>query len=178
MTTPTPPELKALALKGFRSIAHQALNLADVNVLIGPNGSGKSNLIGFFRMLRFMLSSEQGLATYVGQAGGAAALLYDGPEVTPEIEAHLEIETERGINEYRFRLGYAADDTLFFLEERFRYSAANRPNRNPHWADLGAGHRSPKLLRPAEESSRRTQLTVLNLLRGLSVYQFHDTSDD
>jgi hypothetical protein len=124
-----------------------------------------------------MLASEQGLPIYVAQAGGASAILHDGPRVTPQIEAHLEIETGRGINEYRFRLGYAADDTLIFLEEQFRFSASNRPGRNPKWTDLGAGHRTPKLLTRSQDSQNKTQSTILHLLRGLGVYQFHDTSD-
>jgi predicted ATPase len=149
--------------------------MADANVLIGPNGSGKSNLIGFLRMLRFMLASEQGLPVFIAQAGGASAILHDGPKATPQIEAHLEIQTKRGINEYRFRLGHAADDTLIFLEERFRYSASNRVSRNPAWTDLGAGHRTPQLLKINQDS--QTQRVILQLLRGLAVYQFHDTSD-
>jgi predicted ATPase len=174
---PKEPKLTRLELKGFRSIATQSLDLADANVLIGPNGSGKSNLIGFLRMLRFMLASEQGLPIFVAQAGGASAILHDGPRITPQIEAHLEIATGRGINEYRFRLGHAADDTLIFLEERFRYSASDRSSRNPKWTDLGAGHRTPQLLSRSQDNLNRTQRTILHLLRGLAVYQFHDTSD-
>jgi predicted ATPase len=172
------PKLKQLTVRGFRSIAEQILRLGDLNVLIGPNGAGKSNLIGFCRMLRFMLSSDQGLATYVGQAGGASALLYEGPKITPQIEAHFEIETDRGLNEYRFRLGYAADDTFIFLEEKCRYSDAGRQGLNPYWIDLGAGHRSPQLLRPAKDNLQKTQHTILHLLHRLAVYQFHDTSDE
>src|SRR5713226_6455735 len=173
----TEPKLKRLHLKGFRSIGSESVSLTDVNVLIGANGSGKSNLIGFLRMLRFMLASEQGLAIYVAQAGGASIILYDGPKVTPQIEAHLEIETKRGLNEYRFRLGHAADDTLIFLEEQFRFSPSHIVGQNTNWTDLGAGHRTPQLLKLKQGQLNRTQTTILHLLRGLSVFQFHDTSD-
>jgi predicted ATPase len=173
----TEPKLKQLHLKGFRSIGGQSVSLTDANVLIGPNGSGKSNLIGFLRMIRFMLASEQGLPIYVAQAGGASAILHDGPKITPQIEAHLEIETGQGLNEYRFRLGHAADDTLIFLEEQFRFSPAKIIGRNTKWTDLGAGHRTPQLLKSKQDNLNRTQSTILHLLRGLSVFQFHDTSD-
>lgn len=149
--------------------------MTAANVLIGPNGAGKSNLIGFLRMLRFMLASEQGLPVFVAQAGGASSILHDGPKTTPQMEAHLEIRTEQGLNEYRFRLGQAADDTLIFLEEQFRYLPSNRDGSPPRWTDLGAGHRTPQLLKAPP--GKITQNVVLRLLRGLSVYQFHDTSD-
>jgi len=170
------PKLARLAVKGFRSIADQELALADINVMIGPNGAGKSNLIGFCRMLSFMVSSEHGLATFVAQSGGAGALLHDGPKKTPQIDARLRIDYQQGSNEYKFRLGHAADDTFIFLEEKCRYSASGRPE-NPHWIDLGAGHRTPQMLRSSQLSVQRTQKTILNLMRRLAVYQFHDTSD-
>jgi hypothetical protein len=89
----------------------------------------------------------------------------------------LEIETEQGTNEYRFRLGYAADDSLIFLEEKCRFSARERRGANPNWIDFGAGHRTPLLLRPEQGTLQRTQNNILYLLRRLAVYPFHDASD-
>ncbi len=170
------PRLATMEVAGFRSIRRQVIDFGNSTVLIGPNGAGKSNLIDFLRMLGFMLGSEKGLSTFVGLFGPASALLHDGPKQTQQIEAHLTISTDQGTNEYRFRLGYASDDSLIFLEEKCRFSAANRPHPNPSWIDLGAGHSSPGLLRAQENPVHRTQRTILSLLRSLQVYQFHDTS--
>lgn len=171
------PRLRRLQLAGFRSIEDCTVDFGDMNVLIGPNGAGKSNLIGFFRMLGFMLSTEQGLATYVGLSGGASTLLHDGPKRTPQLTAHLEVETTSGLNEYKFRLAQAADDSLIYVEEQCRFSAANKDSVAP-WINLGAGHRAPKLLTFPPDSLNRTPRTILHLLRGLQVYQFHDTSTE
>jgi len=163
-------------LGGYRSIRQQTIDFGDRTILIGANGAGKSNLIDFLRMLGFMLRSEHGLATFVGLYGPASALPHDGPKRTPQIEAHLWATTRQGTNEYRFRLGYGAGESLIFLEEQCRFSAKGRPAPNPRWIEFGAGHRSPALLRPPESPTNRTQRTILGLFRGLHVYQFHDTS--
>ena len=165
--------LASLDLAGFRSIVHQKVAFGDRTLLIGANGAGKSNLIDFLRMLGFMLGSEHGLATFVGRFGPASALLHDGPKRTQAIEANCCITTRQGRNEYRFRLGYAPGDTLAFLEEACRFS---RTERDARWMELGAGHRSPALLQPNMTANPRTQSTILDLLRRIQVYQFHDTS--
>jgi predicted ATPase len=167
--------LTQFELKGFRSIASADLSFGAVNVLIGPNGAGKSNLIAFFRMLAFMLSGPGGLARYVGQAGGATSLLHNGPKVTERIEARLVLETELGTNEYEFALAYASGDALYFDQERCRFSAKGR-SANPRWIDFGVGHSTPKLLEAPQAAAQKTQRTILSLLRGMQVYQFHDTS--
>ncbi len=167
--------LSKLELSGFRSIASEELDFRAVNVLIGPNGAGKSNLIAFFRMLSFMLSAEQGLARYVAQAGGASSLLHYGPKVTPAIRAHLVLETAQGTNDYEFTLAYAAGDSFYFERERCRFSARGQA-KNPRWIDFGVGHAAPRLLDAPQDAARKTQRTILSLLRGVQVYQFHDTS--
>ncbi|WP_048448829.1 AAA family ATPase [Methylobacterium tarhaniae] len=169
--------LSKLELDGFRSIASEKLDFRPVNILIGPNGAGKSNLIAFFRMLSFMLSTEQGLARYVAQTGGASSLLHNGPKITTAIRAHLMLETVQGTNDYEFELDYAASDSFYFERERCRFSAAGKPT-NPRWIDLGVGHTAPKLLDAPQEAARKTQRTILSLLRGVQVYQFHDTSSE
>ncbi|HTW68247.1 MAG TPA: AAA family ATPase [Acetobacteraceae bacterium] len=171
------PRLTKLEIIGFRSILHQTVEFGDRTVLIGANGAGKSNLIDFLRMLGFMLGSESGLATFAGLFGPASALFFDGPKQTPTLEAHLWIETSQGTNEYRFRLGYGAGESLIFLEEACRFSSRTRPSHNPRWTTLGAGgHRSPALLHMDATGNQRTQKTILELLRRVQVYQFHDTS--
>ena len=167
------PRLAWLDLAGFRSIERQKVSFGDRTILIGANGAGKSNLVDFLRMLGFMLGSENGLATFVGRFGPASALLHDGPKRTQAIEAHCCITTRQGTNEYRFRLGYASGDTLTFLEETYRFSPTVRAGR---WIELGAGHRSPALLQLTLAANQKTERTILELLRRLQVYQFHDTS--
>ena len=169
------PKLKRLRIEGFRSVVSAEIDFSDLDVLIGANGSGKSNLIAFLRLLNVMLSSESGLSLFVGRMGGAAALLHDGPKVTSSIRGEIAIATAAGLHEYIFALGPAAGDGVVFTEERIRFSPEG-PGGSPSRSDFGAGHRSPGLLRVGDDQGRTTQGTILRLLRGLSVFQFHDTS--
>ncbi len=176
-STSDTPKLVKLELSGFRSILHQTIEFGDRTVLIGPNGAGKSNLIDFLRMLGFMLGSDSGLATFAGLFGPASALFFDGPKLTPQFAAHIWIATSQGTNEYRFRVAYGAGESLIFLEEACRFSARVRPSHSPRWINLGTGgHRLPALLHMEGTGNSRTQKTILELLRRVRVYQFHDTS--
>lgn len=168
--------LTRLELKGFTSITEMDLDFTNLNVLIGSNGAGKSNMIKFFRMLSYMLSSPVGnLQIFVSENGGASALLHDGPKRTPQLEAALTLETGQGKNEYEFRLFYAAGDTLMFADEACRFSANTRATLASKQI-FGAGHREAALLARADQDAKKTAKTILNLLRRLVVYQFHDTS--
>ncbi len=167
-------KLRRLSLAGFKSIREVTdLEFGAINVLIGANGAGKSNLIGFFRMLNFMMTGA--LQDFIGRSGRAQSLLHYGPKVTPQLVAALEFETEKGLNRYECRLAYAAEDTLIFTDERvlFRHTGAAAPGR-PHV--LGAGHRESALRDAAREDA--TARFLAGALSRLRVYQFHDTSDE
>ncbi len=167
--------LKSVTIRGFKTIAAlDEFSPRPLNVLIGPNGAGKSNFVSFFRLLSWMLAPPGGLQEYVARAGGASALLHDGPETTREIEARLTLETESGDNDYACRLAYAAGDTLIFTEEKFRFSDRSFETLAP-WRSLDAGHREARLVAEAE-SGDTTARTILNLLRKCVVHQFHNTS--
>lgn len=164
-----------IVLRGFKTFPKLELDLRQLNVLIGPNGVGKSNLISFFRLLSYMVASPRGnLRVYVGQVGGAHTLLHDGPDRTREIEAELQIETEKGINEYSFRFFYGARDTLIFADERYRFRNHAATGDVP-WMDTGAGHAESALFDRAEQGMG-TPRAILGFLRQYNVHQFHNTS--
>jgi len=167
--------LTRVTLRGFKTIR----DLTDfepgaLTVLIGPNGAGKTNFISFFRLLSWALAGSENLQVHVSELGGASALLHDGPSKTREIEAWLTLTTDAGENEYKFRLFHAAEDTLIYAEESFRFSRSDRLTRAP-WTSLDAGHRGPKLSTRAAEGDR-TAGAVLAMLRKMIVHQFHNTS--
>jgi len=167
--------LDELEIRGFKSIREAELRPGRVNVLIGPNGSGKSNLIAFFRFLSYVISSPSGsLQRYVVENGGAGALLYNGPKRTREIEARLALQTEKGRNEYRFRLFHAAADTLVFADEACRFLPTGKLDGK--WTELGSGQKEARLLDRESNVAKTTRSTIAGLLRGLVVYHFQDTS--
>jgi len=101
-------------------------------------------------------------------------------------------------SEYSFRLAYAAGDTLIYAEEKCRSSGPDR-SATGQWITFTAGHReselikvaagdttaiavpgrNPSFVRTVTERTRsvNTAKTIMALLQGLIVYQFHDTSE-
>jgi len=148
-------------------------NPGQLTVLIGPNGAGKSNFISFFRMLSWTFGSPGNLQGYVGEHGGASALLHDGPGKTREIESDIKILTDSGEDQYYFRIAFAAKDTFIFADEKYRFLPANKPDWG--WRQMLAGHRESMLIEKAAAEDKNARF-ILNLLRKIIVYQFHNTS--
>jgi predicted ATPase len=166
-------KLKSFTIKGYKSIkAIEGFEPHPVNILIGPNGAGKSNFISFFKFLSWMLNSDGKLQEYVAYMGGANELLHDGADITKSIDALIELETPSGINEYAFSLMFAKPDKLVFREEKYRFSS-KRIQGESRWSSCGIGHVEAHL----PEVNNSTATAILNLLRKLIVYQFHNTSD-
>jgi predicted ATPase len=168
--------LESITLRGFKTIRElKDFAPGALTVLIGPNGAGKSNFISFFRMLSWALAPPGNLQDYLGRQGGAGGVLHDGPERTRDVEAHLKVATDAGLNEYYFRLAYAGGDTLIFTDEKYRFSSTAYETQ-ARWSTLGAGHREAALIDRAD-GNERTARTILSLLRKIAIYQFHNTSN-
>ncbi|MBV8357676.1 MAG: AAA family ATPase [Deltaproteobacteria bacterium] len=166
--------LSRFTLCGFKTIRElRNFEPGSLTLLIGPNGAGKSNLISFFRLLSWALVPPGQLQVYVAQQGGASAILHDGATRSREIETTLSLKTDAGLNEYSFRLFHAANDTLVFADEWFRF---RRPGHHDRPAPgLGAGHREAELISRAEEGNQTAGI-ILSMLRRIIVHQFHNTS--
>ena len=166
-------KLKSFTIKGYRSIKSiQGFEPKSINVLIGPNGSGKSNFISFFKFLSWMLNSDGKLQEHVAYLGGANDILHDGVDVTKSIDAVINLQTTAGVNEYAFSLMFAKPDKLVFKEEKYRFTRNNFTG-DARWSYCGVGHEEARL----PEVANPTSNAILNLLRKLIVYQFHNTSD-
>ena len=167
------PRLEQITLRGFKTIRElDGFVPGNLTVLIGPNGAGKSNFISFFRMLAWSLTEPGQLQLYIGRQGGAGTILHRGPAVTEEIEAELAVATDDGQSGYGFRLSQAASDTLIYADE---YCSFEWPGLGHSIPSANAGYREPKLLEWAGQGDRSAQL-ALAALRGIVVYQFHNTS--
>ncbi|PIP71540.1 MAG: chromosome segregation protein SMC [Nitrospinae bacterium CG22_combo_CG10-13_8_21_14_all_47_10] len=167
-------KLTKLSVSGFKSIcALDNFKLNKINILIGSNGAGKSNFISFFHLMNWMMASPGNLQEYILQLGGANAVLFDGAQTTESIKAELNIETKLGENNYFFRLAHGGGDVLRIMEERYRYSRFDFPSP-ADWTTLGAGHSEAEIINAAKTD--KTANTILSLLRGCVVHQFHNTS--
>jgi predicted ATPase len=99
--------------------------------------------------------------------------LHFGPKITPQIEAKLEFEVEKGVDAYHIRLFHAAGDTLIFAEETLSFLQTGWPS--PRTDELGAGHQETRIKEAAKEG-KPTAKMLEYLLNRCRVYHFHDTS--
>jgi predicted ATPase len=163
--------LKRIDIMGYRSIKNASVEFRALNVLIGANGAGKSNFVSFFKMLNEMMGAH--LQQYIGTTGRAKSILHFGPKVTPQVEAHLEFETDQVTDWYDLRLFHATGDTLVFAEETLRFQKTGYAT--PAIYDLGSGHQETRI---TDEVNRGNQTAKVfrHLLNQCRVYHFHDTS--
>ena len=166
-------KLKSFTIKGYKTIkAIENFEPRPINILIGPNGAGKSNFISFFKFLSWMLNSDGKLQEHVAYLGGANDILHDGADITKSIDAEISISNRHGINDYKFSLMFAKPDKLVFKEELYRFSRHNIDCKAT-WSSCGVGHEEANL----PQVNNQTTNIILNLLRKIIVYQFHNTSD-
>ena len=174
--------IENVRIRGFRSLAEVELSeIPRAAVLIGANGSGKSNFIRFFEMLSWMLRSRS-LGEFVAIHGGADDQLFGGNRTTPRMEAEISLRTQAGRNDYEFALSYAQPDRLIFTEEGFRFSRKTF-GTDAEWQYLDCPHDEAKIIDAAQtdeypSTNRETAQAIVNLLRNIVAYQFHDTSDE
>jgi len=166
------PQLTRIHITGFRSLRDVEVELSPLTLLIGANGSGKSNLLAALRMVPLMRT--QSLRRFVGEQGGASAILHYGSGTTKEVELELEFTVDGGKDTYAARLGYAAGDTFIFLDETVSFHAGGRAA--PRAVSLGAGHAESLLAERAKDSHATTERVVNGLLSRMSFFHFHDTS--
>lgn len=164
--------IRSVTIEGFRSLRDiQSLELPQLTVLIGANGAGKSTLIRFFEMLSWMLKAKS-LQEFVVRHGGGDDQFFMGARKTSRIHAELCLETAAGYNDYRFDLAHlSAGDTVMVMNEAYRFSDRSRSTKAP-WIELGQVGKESGLL----DQRNKTAITITNLLRQCSTYQFHDTS--
>ena len=91
------------------------------------------------------------------------------------------MRTDKGRNDYQFKLSHADTDSLYFSEEQFRFNGNDHTGEAP-WYSLGSTHEEAKIVEAAQavkpqDFNPATARVIVNLLRECSVYQFHDTSN-
>lgn len=171
-------KLTRLRVQGFRSLRDVDLELGSLSVLIGANGSGKSNLIEFFNLTSHMLSGDFQL--YVARRGGGSTILRYGPKTTPTISADFSFEEQELRSTYGFTLAFAEPDRLAFVEERVGSQRLGEPEQPPkrNYSLSRTESVLPKLATGAGAGEPSAiARAILERLRGLQTYHFHDTSE-
>lgn len=162
--------LSDIQISGFASLADVRLQPGRLTVLIGPNGSGKSNILRALRMVPLMRTSS--LQRFVGEAGGAGALLHYGPKRTQEIRVTLDFVQGEQRSVYQAQLGFAAGDKLVYLDESVGHQPS--PHAELQVTSLGAGHWESELRSAGTDNP--TAREVDYWISRLTYFHFHDTS--
>lgn len=160
--------MKSLSVAGYRSVRDATVEFGPLNVLLGANGAGKSNLLSSFELLGAL--ADDRLALYARERGGPDALLHNGPKFTAQLRFGVVLERLRYSVEIVFD-----DDGMAFVG---REGLAQRVRGGDFFAvsdffTQGGGQR-PALI--FEASAVPAAKSVLDALRSLRVYHFHDTS--
>lgn len=168
-------QLERLSLKGFRSIKQlEDFTLGTITVLVGANGSGKSNLIGFFRMMNYVM--QGGLQRFLQDGGGASNVLHFGPAHTRFLNANLAFRSDSGLNTYSCELTFASVDRLIFVQEevKFKRNGANFPLTIP--IENNEPSESTLSRRDINTENQPTETFIRKFLNKIRVFHFHDTS--
>src|ERR1035441_2354059 len=165
--------LDHIEVEGFKSIRQMALDLKPLNVMLGPNGVGKSNFIGLFRLLHQIV--ERNLQTYVGQSGGADALLHFGAKRTRRLAVKLAFADRA--NGYECTLVPTLDGGFVFQDETIWFHDKSRYKR-PYPESLGSGHKETGLYNQQGQPATRIGGHVIHDLSSWRIYHFHDTSPE
>lgn len=166
-------KLQEVTIKGYKSISFDSpvtLKLGDVSILLGANGSGKSNIVSFFRMLSYMMSSS--FAKYVEMSGSSNALLHFGTKHTPVMCGELKFTDSGSVDTYNFSLANAAPDRLIITEERLSWY--RKGERKPYELTLEPGFKESALV----VTDIPVAKFIYRMLSSCKVYQFHDSSMD
>lgn len=164
-------KLREVTIKGYKSIAYDnpvTLKLGDVSILLGANGAGKSNIIGFFRMLSYMMSKSFG--RYVEMEGTSNSLLHYGAKKTPVMSGTLKFAANNSENTYQFSLSNATPDRLIITEERIKWH--RNDEEKPYESSLETNFKESSLA----ESDNVIAKSIYKMLSFCKVYQFHDSS--
>jgi predicted ATPase len=171
-------QLRKLSLRGFRSIKElDDFAFGPITVLVGANGSGKSNLIGFFRMMNFVM--QGGLQRFLQDGGGASNFLHIGPAHTRSLDANLVFRSGVGLNtklnRYRCELTFAAVDRLIFFHEEVQSELEGTDNPDTILFENKEPSESA-LIREKTPDPLEADTLIRQFLNKVGVFHFHDTS--
>lgn len=164
-------KLVQVEIKGFKSISANkplVLDFSDLTILLGANGSGKSNIIGFFRMMNFMMTGA--LQRFVAQSGTNQTFLHYGSKVTPSLSGKIKFKKGKAFETYSFELTQASGQKLIITKEELVWQKSDMPK--PVVKELESDFKESGLI----DSDNQTAKIIRNLLSRCRAFQFHDSS--
>jgi predicted ATPase len=156
-------------IAGYKSIKEMDLELRPINVLLGANGAGKSNFISVFSLVKNV--QAQNLQRYVAAKGGANSFLYFGKKETGELSVDLTFY-EEGTPDYRYHLELMEARDSLIIKDQLAYTKFNG-----QWASQHMGGTTAIEADFTESNMGESERIVVQELKALEVYHFHDTGD-
>jgi predicted ATPase len=156
--------LQKISVEGFKSIQSLTLNIEPVNLLLGANGAGKSNFLSLFSFLNHLAQGR--LSSYVARNGFAHSFLFFSAKQTPRMCIDLNINKIH----YHLELSINTYDDSFIFENEFVTSPNTTHKINLHGKPGESGLLS-------NTHYFEEQCNIIEYLKNIRVYHFHDNSD-
>lgn len=146
--------ISKLTIKGYKSIRNlENFELRNLNILIGPNGSGKSNFLGFFELLKAMLSEDN--EKEIRRFGTANRLFYMGSKITKACEFKVHLGGVTGFYLWRCLTENPEDELIL----------------NPERPGMFGGETTG-----VYDDGAYLNNAQKNIQKNIGLYHFHDTS--
>jgi predicted ATPase len=156
--------LQKISLEGFKSIRSLTLNIESLNLLLGANGAGKSNFLSLFSFLNHLAQGT--LSRFVARNGFAHSFLFFSAKKSPRMCIDLHIDKIH----YHAELAINTYDDSFIFESEYIICQPTTAKIDLHGKPGESGLLSN--LHYIEN-----QCNILEYLKNIRVYHFHDNSD-
>jgi len=156
--------LQKISVEGFKSIQSLTLNIESVNLFLGANGAGKSNFLSLFSFLNHLAQGT--LSSYVARNGFAHSFLFFSAKKTPRM--CIDLHTDK--IHYHAELSINTYDDSFIFESEYIMCHSNTAK-----IDLRGKSGESGLL--SNIHYVENQCNILDYLKNIRVYHFHDNSD-
>ncbi|OBG24366.1 ATP-binding protein [Mycolicibacterium celeriflavum] len=106
--------LHTVAIRGYRSLRHIVLPLAELTVVTGANGTGKSSL---YRALRLLADCGRGeVIGSLAREGGLESVLWAGPDQPSGARRTGRVEGTTRTGPVSLEMGFASDDFGYLVD--------------------------------------------------------------
>ena len=102
-------KIRKLGLNNWKNFPKVEVAIEDRVFLVGPNASGKSNFLDVFRFLGDLAVPGGGFQEAVRRRGGVSAIRCLAARSRPDIEVHVELQSERGESRWEYEIAFHQD---------------------------------------------------------------------
>lgn len=163
--------IEQILIENYKSIRNAKIPLKNLNVLIGSNGVGKSNFISFFELVIRLFNQQ--LRTYIMEQGGVDRILYQGSKHSGYLKGLIDFSNT---NAFFFDLKPAIGNNAY-IEFAGDYFNSYKTDFNKVYTNWNKTIWDKAVEESEIINSHKWRAGYLiQFIKGLTVYHFHDTS--